>query len=174
MKRRQVLAGLGSLAVLGGGAALAFEGTSRSGGERFERLELETIEAPGSSAGTVQIPEEGRVTVLELFATWCGVCESMMSEMSTVHDSLGDDVQLVSVTNEPLGKTVTKRDVAAWWADHHGQWTLAVDSDLELTQRLDAKGVPYTVVFDEDNHITWEHRGRTTADKLEAVVRQER
>jgi thiol-disulfide isomerase/thioredoxin len=173
MKRRQVVAGLGSLAVLGGGAALAFDGASQSGSEQFEQIELEKIDASGSSAGSVTVPQEGRVTVLELFATWCGVCESMMSELGTAHDSLGDDVQFVSVTNEPLGETVTRADVASWWADHQGRWTLAADTDLELTQRLDAKGVPYTVIFDADNRIAWSHRGRTTARKLEAVVTRE-
>lgn len=173
MKRREVIAGLGSLAVLGGGAALALDGTG-SNGSSMEPLDVETIDAPGSSDGTVTVPQRGQVTVLELFATWCGVCESMMSEMTTAHERLGSEVQFVSVTNEPLGETVTQNDVSAWWADHGGAWTLGADTDLTLTQRLDAKGVPYTVVFDADNRITWSHRGRMDASKLETVVKRVR
>jgi thiol-disulfide isomerase/thioredoxin len=169
MKRREVIAGVGSLAVLGGGAALAFDNTG-SDGSSFESLQLETIDAPGSSDGAVTVPERGRVTVLELFATWCGVCESMMSEMATAHQRLGREVQFVSVTNEPLGETVTREDVSAWWVDHQGAWTLGADTDLTLTQRLDAKGVPYTVVFDAENRIAWRHRGRTDAATLTTAI----
>lgn len=173
MQRREVIAGLGSLAVLGGGAALALDG-SQSDGSSVEPLEIQTIAAPGSSDGTVTVPQRGQVTVLELFATWCGVCESMMSEMATAHERLGGEVQFVSVTNEPLGETVTREDVSAWWADHQGAWTLGADTDLILTQRLDARGVPYTVVFDADNRIAWSHRGRTDASKLTTVVERAR
>lgn len=171
MKRREVIAGLGSLAVLGGGAALAF-GTGDGGSEGVEPLDIETLDAPGSTAGTISVPERGRVTVLELFATWCGVCESTMPELAEAHEAVGDEVQFVSVTNEPLGETVTREDVAEWWTDHGGNWTLGVDDDLELTQRLDATGVPHTVVFDADNRIAWQHHGRTTAAELEGVVRR--
>ncbi|MFC7058454.1 TlpA family protein disulfide reductase [Halovenus salina] len=140
----------------------------------MEPLDVETIDASGSSDGTVTVPQRGQVTVLELFATWCSVCESMMSELTTAHERLGDEVQFVSVTNEPLGETVTRADVSAWWTDHEGAWTLGADTGLTLTQRLDAKGVPYTVVFDADNRITWSHRGRTDASKLETVVERAR
>ena len=173
MKRRDVIAGLGGLAVLGGGAGLALDVGDRGSQEAVEPLELETLDAPGSSAGAVTVPERGRVTVLELFATWCTVCQSMMPEMAALHDAVGDEVQFLSVTNEPVGDTVTRADIAEWWTSHDGDWTLAVDEDLGLTQRLDATGVPYTFVLDEDNRIAWKHKGRSTAAELEGIVREQ-
>lgn len=171
MKRREALAGLGSLAVLGGGAAVHFGVFDQGTGNSIEAVELETLDAPGSTAGTATVPERGRVTYVELFATWCTICKSMMPEVAAAHDAVGEEVQFLSVTNEPLGETITRADVAQWWADHGGDWTVAVDEDLALTQRLDATGVPYAVVFDEDNAITWTHRGRTTAETIEAKIR---
>jgi thiol-disulfide isomerase/thioredoxin len=172
MQRREVIAGLGSLAVLGGGGALAFSGND-AGTEDIEAVELETLDAPGSEAGTATVPEEGRVTFVELFATWCTVCESMMPRVAEVHDAVGDEVQFLSVTNEPLGETVTAEDVSEWWTGHDGDWTVAADTDLELTQRLDATGVPYAVVFDEGNRVAWTHRGRASASKLEDAIRSQ-
>jgi thiol-disulfide isomerase/thioredoxin len=172
MRRRDVLAGLGSLAVLGGGAAVAFDAVGQSQGD-IEPVDVETLDAPGSDAGTATVPERGRVTFVELFATWCTVCQSMMPRVAEVHDAVGDEVQFLSVTNEPLGNTVTREDVVEWWADHGGEWTVAADTNLELTQRLDASGVPYAVVFDEDNHIVWQHRGRTTTETLETKIREQ-
>jgi thiol-disulfide isomerase/thioredoxin len=173
MKRRDIIAGLGGLAVLGGGAKMARNVGERGGENAVEPVELETLDAPGSTSGTTTVPERGRVTVLELFATWCTVCQSMMPEMAAVHDAVGDNVQFLSVTNEPVGDTVTTEDVAAWWADHDGDWTVALDRDLELTQRLDANGVPYTFVFDENNRITWKHKGRSAAGEIESAVSEQ-
>jgi thiol-disulfide isomerase/thioredoxin len=171
MRRREVLAGLGSLAAVGGGAAIAFNSFD-SAGAGVDPVELETLDAQGSQAGTVTVPERGRVTFVEVFATWCTVCESMMPRLAEVHDSVGDEVQFLSVTNEPLGNTVTRADVADWWTDHGGNWTVAADTDLELTKRLDASGVPYAFVFDERNTVVWEHRGRASVDTLESQIRK--
>lgn len=173
MQRRDMLAGLGSLAALGAGAAVAFDTVGQTQGD-IEPIDVETLDAPGSEASTVTVPERGRVTFVELFATWCTVCQSMMPRVAEVHDAVGGDVQFLSVTNEPLGNTVTREDVVEWWDDHGGEWTVGVDADLELTRRLDASGVPYAVVFDEDNRVVWQHRGRTTAENLETKIREQR
>ncbi|MCQ4332964.1 TlpA family protein disulfide reductase [Natronomonas sp. F2-12] len=171
MRRRDLLIGAGSLAALGGGAAVAFDVVGSNDGNGVAPVELEAIEAPGSDAGTVTVPEPGRVTFLELFATWCNVCESMMPELAAAHGSAGDDVQFLSVTNEPLGNTITREDVTAWWREHEGSWTVAADGDLELSRRLDASGVPYAFVFDSRNRITWRHRGRTSAGTIRSEIR---
>jgi thiol-disulfide isomerase/thioredoxin len=170
MRRRDVLAGLGSLAVLGGGGALAM-GAFDQEKPGVQAVELETLDAPGSDAGTVTVPEQDRVTFVELFATWCTVCQSMMPRIAEVNDAVGDEVQFLSVTNEPLGNTTTKSDVAEWWDAHEGNWTVAADTDLELTQRLDATGVPFAAIFDEQNRVVWTHRGRASAADLEDAIR---
>lgn len=170
MRRRELLLGAGSLAVLGGGAAVAFEATGADA-VTIEPIELDAIDTPGSPGERVMVPELGRVTFVELFGTWCGVCEAMMPELARAHESVADDVQFISVTNEPLGDTVTRDDVAEWWRQHDGTWTVAVDSDLELTKVLDASGVPNAFVLDERNRISWRHRGRTSAEEIRTETR---
>jgi thiol-disulfide isomerase/thioredoxin len=177
MRRRDLLAGAGSLAALGAGAAVAFDVVGPTDAPAVEAVDLEVIAAPESAADTaaaadtVSAPELGRVTFLELFATWCGVCESMMPELAAAHDAVEGDVQFLSVTNEPLGETVTREDVAAWWREHGGTWTVAADRDLAVTRRLEASGVPYAFVLDSRNRIAWRHRGRTDAEEINARIR---
>lgn len=166
MRRREVLAGAAALGVAGVGGAYAVGDVDLRGEGDVDPVELETLDAPGSEAGTATVPERGRVTFLELFATWCDVCKRMMGPLGAVYDDLGDDVQFVSVTNEPVGRTVTREDVADWWAAHDGRWPLALDADLELTERLEASGVPYSFVVDESNAVTWADRGDKSADEL--------
>ncbi len=170
MRRRDLLVGAGSLAALGGGAAVAFDLVG-SDEETIEPIELETLDAPGSEAGTAAIPELGRVTFVEIFATWCGVCQDMMPDLAATHATVGDDVQFLSVTNEPLGSTVTREDVAEWWERYDGTWTVAADPELELTRALDSSGVPYKFVLDEGNRIVWRNQGRSDAEEMETRIR---
>jgi len=171
MRRRDLLVGAGSLAALGGGAAVAFDVVGSTDESTIGAVDLDVVSAPESEADTVTVPEPGRVTFLELFATWCNVCESMMPELAAAHDSTDGDVQFLSVTNEPLGNTVTREDVAAWWHENGGTWTVAADRDLEVTQALGASGVPYSFVLDARNRVVWRHRGRTDADEIAAEIR---
>ncbi|WP_247728768.1 TlpA family protein disulfide reductase [Halovivax limisalsi] len=171
MRRRDLLAGAAGLAVLGGGAAMAigdFEPWDPQ--ESIEAVELPGIEAPGSVGGPVVVPERGSVTVLELFATWCSVCEATMEPLGRVHEEFGAEVQFVSVTNEPLGGTTTEADVAAWWREHGGAWQLARDPEFQLTKRVGGAEVPQLLVFDERNVVTWNETGFTAEGELRSAI----
>ncbi|WP_455448365.1 TlpA family protein disulfide reductase [Natrinema thermotolerans] len=170
MRRREVLVGVTGLAALGGGALAVGGWNPLESGDAVEPIELETIDAPGSTAGTASVPERGRVTFVELFATWCGVCESQMEPLAAVHGTVDDEAQFVSATSEPVGNTVTRDDIATWWRDHDGDWPVALDTDLELTEALDASGVPYAFVLDESNTVTWSGRGRKSADEIRSAI----
>lgn len=165
MRRRDVLAGLAGLATVGG-AAYALQRTAGTG---IEPVAVETVDAPGSTAGTMMVPERGRVSVVEFFATWCSVCAASMPTLREIHDGLGGDVQFISVTNEPLGHAITRQDVTDWWIEHDGNWPVGIDTDLTLTERLDATGVPTMVILDADNHVTYSHTGKPDP----AVVREQ-
>lgn len=167
MRRRDFLAGAAGLAVVGGGAAYALGDLSliREEDAGMAPVELPGIEAPGSDAGTVTIPNEGQVNFVELFATSCPACQRMMPELRDAA-ATADDVQFVSVTNEPLGHTIDAEDIAEWWAERDAHWQLAHDEELELTMALDANAVPYSAVFDAENRLVWSDDGYKTDDEL--------
>ncbi|MFC3959357.1 TlpA family protein disulfide reductase [Halovivax cerinus] len=171
MRRRELIAGAGALAVLGGAGAMATTGW-RPGSEeaRIDPIELPTIPGTADPAETTTVPERGRVSVVEIFATWCDVCARQMQPMGRLVDETDTDVQIVSVTNEPLGDTITREDVADWWERHDGRWPVAHDPDLDLTATLDAAGVPYTVVLDAENRIVWRHSEYVGVDALREQV----
>jgi thiol-disulfide isomerase/thioredoxin len=169
MRRRELLAGLGALGVFGAGGVVAFTDVDLQGGSNVDGIDpvdLRRFDAPGSPPGEETIPEPGRVSFVEMFATWCGICQRKMDPLAEVEAAVGDDVQFVSVTSEPVGRTVQPEDVVAWFTDLGGNWPVAHDEELELSRRLDATGVPYAVVLDEENRITWSNTGYSNADKM--------
>lgn len=167
MRRRELLAGLGALGVFGAGAATVFgDFDLLDDDEAVDSLDLPRLDAPGSPAGTETVPEPGRVTYLAMFATWCGSCQAKMDPLGEAAATVPDDVQFVSVTNEPVGQTIDEEDVADWWREHDGNWPVAHDADLDLSRRIDAPGVPYSVVFDADNRIVWSDGGYKNAETV--------
>jgi len=168
MRRREFVAGALGFGALGAGAYVATSGESGT----VKPVELETVEGPGSEPGTATVPKPGRVSLVKFFATWCSVCSSMMPELRAAHDEMDDDVQVVSVTYEPLGHSVTREDVADWWREHDGNWTVAHDADFELTDTLGVAGVPTTVVLDEENRVVVNQGGYKKKEEfLNAVGR---
>lgn len=167
VRRREVIVGLGALGVFGAGAATVYgDFDPFEDGKQVEPVELPRIEAPGSPAGTETIPETGRVTYLAIFATWCSSCQAKMDPLGEAAAAVPDDVQFVSVTNEPIGKTIDEADVVDWWHEHDGNWPVAHDEDLELTRQVDAPGVPYSVVLDAENRIVWSAGGYKNAETI--------
>ncbi len=168
MRRRELIAGALGLGTVGVGAYLATNSETGT----VEPTEVETIDAPGSEAGTKAVPERGTVSVVKFFATWCTTCASMMPEVRAAHEGVGDGAEFVSVTYEPLGHSVTRDDVAEWWQDHDGAWTVAHDAEFELTEALGVAGVPTTAVLDAQNRVVLNEGGYKTEDEfVEAVER---
>jgi thiol-disulfide isomerase/thioredoxin len=168
VRRRELLSGAVGLGVLGAGAAYA-SGAFDSDGERIDPVTIETLDAPGSEADALAVPTPGEVTLLEFFATWCGVCSTVMPTLAEVRADRSD-VQFVSVTNEPIGETTTRADVVAWWEDHEGSWPVGLDSDLDLTRTFEVSGVPTTVVIDAENRVSRAEIGRKSADELRTWI----
>lgn len=165
MRRREVVAGVASLAALGGGGLLLSRGVPSTGtdadpdgsdgtGSGDDPFTVETVDAPGSAAGTVRVPEGP--TLLEFFATNCGACRSKMPELAVAHEELGDRVSFLSLTVEP---TIEDAELAAWWADHDGSWTVGRDPNFELGGEYGVIAYPTSVLVDAEGDRLWISEG---------------
>lgn len=172
MRRRDLLAGLGSAGVIAGGGAIAVFGLQSEDTKQYDPFEIETVDAPGSEAGTVSIPVPGQPTFVDFFATWCGPCEKQMEALGTVHERYSDEVRFVSVTNEPIGRSISEAELVSWWEDHDGNWTLGLDPTVELAERHLGTNYPSAVVFDDSRQVKWAESGEKSADELADGIEQ--
>ena len=184
MRRRDVLAGIGSLGVIGGAGAVAINGfpsagnadnadnESDDGNKPVDPRTVETIEAPGSEAGEVRVPATDQATFIDFFATWCDPCEEQMPALIEAHDRLGDDVLFMSVTNEAVGRSVTKAKIVDWWEKNDGNWTVGIDPTAELSSQYVIQGIPYAVAIDASGRIQWSSGGKKSTDDLVAGIEQ--
>ncbi|RQG93801.1 TlpA family protein disulfide reductase [Natrarchaeobius chitinivorans] len=173
MRRREIIAGIGSAGVVVGAGALAVVGVP-SGDDLFgtdreyDPLEIETVDAPGSEAGEVLVPPGDRVAFVDIFGTWCPPCIEQMPALAEANERVSDDVLFLSVTNESVGENgaITEDELVEWWNDHDGNWTLGLDPTAELTERYLAGGYPTAVVIDASGRVHWSDDGVKTADEL--------
>ncbi|MFB6079768.1 MAG: TlpA family protein disulfide reductase [Haloferacaceae archaeon] len=167
MRRRHLLASLAGAAGLGGGAWYALDGTSAKG---IDPVEVTTIDAPGSQAGTMRVPVAGGVTVVDVFSIGCAPCKTETRRLNDVRGEFGSDVHLVSVTNDAIGGTLTRGDVRRWWRRNDGHWPVGLDDGGRLMRELDVTGLPTLAVVDAGGRVAWKHAGLVSrGDLLEAV-----
>lgn len=169
MKRRELLAGAAGLGVVGTISYLTFL-DDRTGA--VDAYTIETIDAPGSEAGETTVPTGDEPTLVTFFATSCPVCSAMMPTFRDLHAET--DVRFVSVTNEPVGYTVERSEVVEWWRDHEGEWTVGIDSALELTGALDVSSVPHTIVIDADRRPVFSKAGSIPRGELRQAIEDAR
>lgn len=183
MRRRDLLAGVGSVGALFGAGAAAYYGLpsvssllGEDGDEpRHDPVPVQTVEATGSEAGEVTIPNEADVTFVDLFATDCVPCQEQMPALAAAHDRFGDDVFFVSITNQSE-EMVSDEALADWWDEYDADWTVGRDSSADLIAHY-GMGTPIGIVFDSDGRVRWEEQGRKTeaeiAEQLEDVLADE-
>lgn len=168
MRRRDLLAGLGSLGVLGSAAAVHFGSGpfESSEGEEpaHDPVEVTSIDAPGSEAGSLTLPSPGRVTFVDLFATTCTVCQDQMPALGVAAETVGEDVTFVSLTAE--SETIASDErIRGWWEEYDGHWTVARDESFDFVRHY-SRATPTAVLFDADGMLRWEETGRKTADEI--------
>lgn len=185
MRRRDVLAGLGSIGVLGGAGLVAIgempslEGQSEDRANRgtmneteTDPVTIETINAPGSQDGHVTLPASDRATFIDFFGTWCPPCVEQMPALAKANKRVGDSVLFISVTTEAVGSSITEQELINWWETHDGNWLLGIDQRAELAARYLEGGYPSAIAIDTTGKVQWSEAGVKTADQLIAGIQQ--
>ncbi|WP_254522993.1 TlpA family protein disulfide reductase [Natrinema caseinilyticum] len=181
MRRRELIAGVGSLGVLAGAAGIVLGGVPSFGNERSASssdgdsglpVEIETIDARGSEAGTVAVPN-GDVTVVMFFVTGCGTCQGQMPRLAEAHsrlvDTHGDGLTVLSATYQSKDMMPTD-ELRTWWRDHSGNWTVGYDPQSSLAANYGVAGFPVTIVIDRQGEKRWEKLGVVRSDDIVAAV----
>lgn len=185
MQRREVLAGVGSVGILGSAGMAAIWGLPSSTGDPNasgnpvetnsaapDQITIETVDAPGSEAGDVQVPAVDQPTFIDFFGTWCPPCIEQMPALAAAHERIGSDVLFLSVTNEAVGSAVTEDELVEWWDKHGGNWLLGLDPTAELTARYLAGGYPSAVAIGPDGQVQWSDSGVKSTDELIMGIEQ--
>lgn len=102
---------------------------------------------------------QGRVVVLNFWASWCGPCRKELPRLAGLDAELaksGGRVIAVSVDSDP-------RNAAEFATRHAPGMTLYHDGPDGLVRALDVPALPFTLVLDRDGTVAWSGGGADEA-----------
>ncbi len=90
----------------------------------------------------------GQPVLINLWATWCAPCVIEMPMLDNLAGQMGDDLRVVTVSQDLSGASVVEPFFADREFVHLEPW---LDQESELTLRFSQTGMlPLTVLFDAD------------------------
>lgn len=193
MKRREAIAGVASVGVLGGSAAvlrsgLPFgddgptretanggdDGNGGGGGDGgdgddagIDPIEVDVLEderGDAAAADALSVPSDG-VTLAMIFSPVCSRCRALLPELATAREELRADYgdALTVLSATSQGTPDQLRD---WWAENDGRWVLGYDPDRRLGERYDVVGHPTLLAIDDAGRLRWDNRGQLEAARI--------
>jgi len=129
-------------------------------GQTLPDFSIETLDG-----GAFTLSEHrGELTVLNVWATWCGPCVKelpIFEAFAAAHS----DVSILAIH----GPMITE-DVPAWLAETDFSLPFAVDAEGTVTALLGASNVlPHTVVLDRSGAVLYNAPGSITRELLEEL-----
>ena len=138
---------------------------SPGGDEKLMRLTLATPEGKTASLKSWQ----GKILVVNFWATWCPPCREEMPEFSRAHEKLvGKGVQFVGIGID------TPDNILSFQKKNPVSYPLLMGSYdvLKLTTELGnaSSALPFTVILDRQGRIAHTKMGKLDAAELEQLL----
>lgn len=109
----------------------------------------------------------GRPVVIDLMATWCGVCRVQMPMMNDTYNKHKGEMTMVSID---LDAYETDEQLRAYRDQYHAQWPFALDRTGSVFGAFYPGGYPTLVFMDRDGRVVLMHEGAISQADLEADI----
>jgi thiol-disulfide isomerase/thioredoxin len=136
--------------------------TRVAGGAPVDAFDLQSLD--GATLGSQQLA--GKVVLLNFWATWCGPCKEEMPSLARLQSQFDPrKLRVVTVTTDIHPQGIKH------FLDHLGI-TLPVlfDEDQELSRLFMVRGLPTTVLIDQDGHALGRAVGPRAWDSQESIA----
>lgn len=123
-------------------------------------------ELNGKKVDIQDYAENGKITVLSFWATWCVPCKKELDNIAEYYEDWQEDYNMelvaISVDNaRSITKIKTVVDSKGW------EYDVLSDKNGDLKRALNFQAVPYTIVIDQEGNIVYRHDGYVEGDEFE-------
>jgi cytochrome c biogenesis protein CcmG/thiol:disulfide interchange protein DsbE len=113
---------------------------------------------------------QGKIVVLNFWASWCPPCRSETPLLQAVQDNLGDDVVLLGMNSGD-----TEGDARDFMNEYGVTYDVARDVEGEIALDYGVTGMPETFIIDPDGHYAVRYLGEIKSlEQLRGMVAEAR
>ena len=126
---------------------------------------LMVVSAPASADSLVS-GREGKVVVVDFWASWCGPCRRSFPWMNAMIEKYSDDGLVIVAVN--LDKDRAAAD--AFLAEIPAQFAIEFDPEAAIATEYGVEAMPSSFVFGRDGELVARHLGFKVKKQDEAVL----
>ncbi len=116
---------------------------------------------------TAQPSTQGKVVLIDFWATWCGPCRKAIPELNQFQQAFKDDLVIIGISDEPAEK------VKAFMETTPIEYAMAIDTAKAMSEQVGVQGIPHALVISTDGIVRWQGFPNSQDDPLtEAVLRR--
>ncbi|MCH9650418.1 MAG: TlpA family protein disulfide reductase [Deltaproteobacteria bacterium] len=136
-------------------------------GEREAAPDFRLASVDGGELGSEDF--EGRVILLDFWATWCGPCHVQAEILEPLYEEFRH--QGLEIFSIDLGEEEAK--VQAFLEKNPVPYPVLMDFDGEVSDRYGVFALPTVLIIDRQGQIAFTRGGITGADTLRSVIEAE-
>jgi thiol-disulfide isomerase/thioredoxin len=110
---------------------------------------------------------QGKVVLLDFFATWCGPCVSEIPHLKALHEEYGEGLVIISISVSPTSDTVAK--LQEFRQEYAIPWIIARDTG-GINGEYNVQYIPTLVIIDQAGDIRYRHVGLTEESVLQNEI----
>ncbi|GIV34678.1 MAG: hypothetical protein KatS3mg031_2213 [Chitinophagales bacterium] len=131
--------------------------------KKLPDVEVQTLD--GKNVNIADYGKNGKITVINFWATWCGPCKLELNNIAQIYDEWLEDynVELIAVSIDDSRNTAKVRSFvqAQEWP-----FEILLDPNQELKRAFNFQMPPFTVLTDQNGYIVHTHMGYKNGDEL--------
>ncbi len=131
--------------------------------KKLPDVEVQTLD--GKRVNISDYGKNGKITVINFWATWCGPCKLELNNITQIYDEWLQDynVELVAVSIDDSRNTAKVKSFAqtqGW------PFEILLDPNQDLKRAFNFQMPPFTVLTNQEGYIVSTHLGYKNGDEL--------
>lgn len=126
---------------------------------------VEILTLDGKKVSIADYGKNGKITILNFWATWCGPCKLELNNISDIYDDWKKDynAELIAISIDDARNTAKVKSFvqAQGW-----DFEVLLDPNQDLKRAFNFQMPPYTVLTDAEGTIVSTHLGYKNGDEL--------